>query len=157
MSDDNGEPDSPTNYYGYVPISQNDTPRIAFATEISHTTLRREVNSHLGRRTSLGREVFFRLGKIKSEKLYFHRTYYERDAQMKTLHNELENIGTLVFNDLEEERIALGQLHNMLLEHTEVIKRKHADLEQEQFDLELLWRCYLTRGFGGPIPQYNLD
>ena len=156
MSDDNGEPDSPTNYYGYVPISQNDTPRIAFATEINNTTLRRErvVNSQ---RTSLRREVFFRLGKIKSEKLYFHRIYYERDAQMKTLHNELENIGTLVFNDLEEERIALGQLHNMLLEHTEVIKRKHADLEQEQFDLELLWRCYLTRGFGGPIPQYNLD
>ena len=157
MSDDNGEPDSPTNYYGYVPISQNDTPRIAFATEINNTTLRREVNSHLGRRTSLRREVFFRLGKIKSEKLYFHRMYYERDAQMKTLHNELENIGTLVFNDLEEERIALGQLHNMLLEHTEVIARKYADLEQEQFDLELLWRCYLTRGFGGPIPQYNLD
>jgi hypothetical protein len=156
MSDDNGEPDSPTNYYGYVPISQNDTPRIAFATEINNTTLRRErvVNST---RTSLRREVFFRLGKIKSEKLYFHRIYYERDAQMKTLHNELENIGTLVFNDLEEERIALGQLHNMLLEHTEVIARKYADLEQEQFDLELLWRCYLTRGFGGPIPQYNLD
>jgi hypothetical protein len=129
--------------YGYVPIGPNTVPNIYYQSDYT--------------RTSLRREVFNQRGRTKQECQKLRRIHAEQTAILKTLAKELDDIGTLVFGDLEEEQIAIGKLHNMLSRYLEMIDVRLEFFETELRVYEIYWHDWMRRGIGENIPQYNLQ
>jgi hypothetical protein len=121
--DNNGQP------YGYVPVTMA-------RSRIFHTS---------NRRTSLRREVFSRMGKIKQEIMRLRRHNKELRAECQILELEMENIGTLVFGDLEEERVALAVIWDMLDCLRSINEGKLPSLRQELEGLVHVWDTHMTR------------
>jgi hypothetical protein len=129
--------------YGYMPIGPDVRVRLPYSS--TYTT------------SSLRREVFSDRGKTKMELQKLRRIKQEHQAMIECLDTELEKIGFLVFNDLEDERIAIGKTLNCIGEHALLIDYKMDMLENHLDNLMSFWRSWLTRGIGENVPQYNLN
>jgi hypothetical protein len=142
MSDNHQQnPNNNHQQYGYVPIGPNDRPRI------------RHQSSY---RSSIFRgEVFSQLGRAKQERTRLQRIIREETAIADVLLTELEDIGTLVFNDLLEERVALGKIRNMICTHVDILENKLQSVLEEIEALHEFWHDWLRRGMDAPISQYN--
>ena len=128
--------------YGYLPIGPNDR------VQIWHSSTYRSSNLRV--------EVLSQLGEAKQERSHLRRIILEETTICAILEQELENIGSLVFNDLEQECIAIGKIRNMLCAHIDILDNKLQAVEQQVNDLNEFWHAWLRRGVGAPIPQYNL-
>jgi hypothetical protein len=95
-------------------------------------------------RASLRREVIDKLGRLKSERLFLHRTITELEVQMESLRIEASEIGTLVFGDLEEERAALVAVHNFMHDLREYKMERLGSSVDEISQLKQLWTTYLS-------------
>jgi hypothetical protein len=121
--DNNGQP------FGYVPMTMA-------RSRILHTS---------NRRASLRREVFSRMGKVKEEILRLRRKSKELEAECEVLQVEMENIGTLAFDDLEEERVAIAVTWDMLDCLRSINEDKLPCLRQELEGLVHVWDTHMTR------------
>lgn len=117
--------------YGYLPIGPNDR------VQIWHSSTYRSSNLRV--------EVFSQLGKAKQERSHLRRIILEETTICAILEQELENIGSLVFNDLEEECIAIGKIRNMLCAHIDILDNKLQAVEQQVDDLNEFRHVWLSR------------
>jgi hypothetical protein len=110
---------------------------------VTHSTQRPRIHHSSQARASLRREVIHQLGRLKQEKLNLHRTTNELAIQVETLRIEADNIGTLVFGLLEEDRAALVVVHNFFLDLLAWKEAKLATVEQNIVELKDMWYTYL--------------